>query len=715
MFDMLLRYSITTAFLFYIFISMSSQKILTLEDVTPGSEAQKKFVPQDFDFLQWEADSLILVHDSAIWSMRPKTQKQTLLCSLNLLNKSLQELNLPEQRKFPKFYFTTQKNELLFMLKEQVVYYNYKSNCISKWFKWKSSRKNADYCAFNDCFALTDQNDLWLVSHDKKLRINSHSAKNVLYGQSVHRDEFGIHKGTFWSSKGNFLAFYRMDERMVANYELIDYSKKHPKSTIIKYPAAGESSHHVTVGIYSIETGKTIYLNTGEPLDRFFTNLVWRPDEKEILVAELNRAQDTCALKAYSVKTGLSRSLFRETAATYVEPENPPFFIDSTRFVWQSERTGHNHLYLYNTQGVLVKALTEGNWDVLSVEGYCKQTNELIITSNQSSVLERNAYALQIEPKRIRPLFIEGAQHQIKVSANGNYLVDSYQSIKIPRKIDLVSIADDKRANLLHAASPYENYAMPEVKYGSLKSADGMSDLYYRLTLPLGFDSSKQYPCIVHVYGGPHVQMVQNTWLGGSKGWELYMAQQGFVMFTLDNRGSANRGQAFEEAVFKNIGKAPMQDQLMGVEYLKSLPFVDGSRMGVYGWSFGGFMSTQLMCKAPQVFKAGVAGGAVIDWRLYEVMYGERYMQTPQKNADAYAENDLTQFARNLQGEFMLIHCELDPVVRIINAEKFLDAAKSAGKKLEFVRYQKHEHNVLGKERVGLFETVSDFFIKNLK
>lgn len=705
--------------LFFIFIliciPMKAQKKFSLDDITPGAEAQKKFVPKDFDLLQWETDSLILEHDSAIWSMRPKTQKQRFLCTLNQLNKSLQELNLPEQSKFPKFYFTTQKNELLFMLKEQVVYYNYKSNCISRWFKWKSSWENADYCAFNDCFALTYQNDLWLVSHDKRLRINSHSEKNVLYGQAVHRDEFGIHKGTFWSPKGKFLAFYRMDERMVSDYELVDYSKKRPLSKQIKYPAAGESSHEVSIGIYSIKTGKTQYLQTGEPLDRFFTNLVWSLDEKELYVSELNRAQNICTLRAYDIKTGIGRELFTERASSYVEPENAPFFIDSKQFVWQSERTGHNHLYLYNTNGELLKPLTSGNWDVLELAGYNATTAQLIICSTQASVLEKNPYALHIETGALRPLFTTGGQHMLKLSASGQFLIDSHQSIQIPRKIDLLSISDEKRVNLLQAPNPYAEFTMPQFKYGVIKAADGSTDLHYRITLPLDFDSAKQYPCIVHVYGGPHVQMVQNTWLGGSKGWELYMAQQGFVMFTLDNRGSMNRGQAFEEAVFKNIGRAPFEDQLKGVEFLKSLPYVDSSRMGVYGWSFGGFMSTQLMCKAPHVFKAGVAGGAVIDWRLYEVMYGERYMQTPVLNPEGYAENDLTQYAHKLEGQFMMIHCELDPVVGILNAQKFLDAAKNADKKVQFVRYQKHEHNVLGKERVGLFFTISNFFMKNLQ
>lgn len=696
------------------YLPMKAQKKFSLEDVTPGGLSQKNFVPQDFQQLLWQGDTLLYVKDSVLYRLRPATQKQTVLFTLESLNKALKQADVVEQKQIPQIMECHASNELILNLKHHLVYYDIKNNLITKSFRWYPYWQNADYNNAKDCFAVTNGSDLWLVSSENKKKINKKSEENIVYGQAVHRNEFGIVKGTFWSPKGNYLAFYRMDESMVSDYELLDHSKNPPKSKQIKYPAAGEKSHHVTIGILSVKTGKTTYLNTGSPEDRFFTNLAWTPDEKELYVAELNRAQDSCSLVAYSVKTGQGRTLFTETSTSYVEPESPPFFINSTQFIWQSERSGHNHLYLYNTNGDLIKPLTEGVWDVLQLNGYNAKTSELIISTTKASVLERNISALSVESLEMRNLSAVGGQHTIKLSESATYFTDNYQAITTPRKIDIVNVADGKLVNLLSASNPYEGYDMPQVKYGIIKATDGVTDLHYRLTLPQPFDSTKQYPSIVHVYGGPHVQFVQNTWLGGGRGWELYMAQQGFVMFTLDSRGSANRGQAFEETIFKNIGKVPFEDQMQGVAFLKSLSYVDASRMGVYGWSFGGFMSTQLKCKAPDVFKVGVAGGSVIDWRLYEVMYGERYMQTPQKNPEGYAENDLTQYVKNLQGKFMMIHCELDPVVRIINTQRFIEAAKAAGKDVDFVCYQKHEHNVLGKERVGLFETISKYFIENL-
>lgn len=693
---------------------MNAQKKLTLDDVTPGGVGYKKYIPKNLEQLQWWGDTLVFVCDSAIIYMRPATQKEKVLCTLDQLNTALEEAHIKPRKKIPTFFMPEKKSEVCFQLPEAIVFYDAKTNKITKKIKWKKNWKNTDYCMQNGYFAVTFENNLWITSADEKIKINDKSEKNVLYGQAVHRNEFGITKGTFWSPKGNYLAFYRMDESMVADYTLIDNSKSPAKKKKIKYPAAGENSHHVTIGIYSLKKNEVIYLNTGEPYDRFFTNLSWSPDEKELLVAELNRSQDTCVVMSYNVRTGDGATIFTEIANTYVEPEHTPFFIDSLRFIWQSERTGHNHLYLYNIADKSCSALTKGDWDVLAINGYNNETRTLIFSSTEASPLEKNLYALEIETGLHQKLSLEGGQHNGLVSESAQFVVDDFSSINIPRKINIVDVLAKKEVNILNSPNLYEAFKLPEVKFGTITSADKKTDLHYRLTLPVNFDANKKYPVVVYVYGGPHVQLIQNTWLGGSKGWELYMAQQGFVCFTIDGRGSANRGQAFEEAVFKNIGKAPLEDQLQGVNFLKSLPYIDSTRMGVYGWSFGGFMSTQLMTKTPDIFKVGIAGGSVIDWRLYEVMYGERYMQTPQINPQGYAENDLTNQAKNLKGKFMMIHCEFDPVVRIINTEQFLEAAKKADKKVKFIRIQKHEHNVLGKDRVGLFEKITLFFVENL-
>ncbi|MBN2786947.1 MAG: DPP IV N-terminal domain-containing protein [Paludibacteraceae bacterium] len=693
---------------------MIAQKKLTLDDVTPGGTGYKKQQPKTLEQLQWCGDTLLFVRDSCCIEWCATTQKETLICSLSDLNEALSAVSIKPQKNIPPFFCSDKNLTLCFCLPKQLVFYNCTSKKIQQLIKLKKDWRNKDFCSQTGNIAFTTGNGLLVISGKEVLKITNKREKNSTYGQAVHRNEFGITKGTFWSPQGNYLAFYRKNESLVADYILTDNSKKPPSSKNIKYPAVGEKSEQVTIGIYSIKTGKTIYLKTGEPLDRYFTNLCWTPTEKELIVAELNRNQNSCTLKAYDIQTGKGRMLFTESSNTYVEPEKTPLFINNNNFIWQSERSGHNHLYRYNLTDSTCQTLTSGNWDVLELNGYNKEKGFLIFSATKNSALEKNVYRLDLASGKIEELSATGGQHEVLVSETANYIVDNFSSLTIPRSINLINIHSKATTNLLLATNAYAGYTLPEIKLGTIKCADKKNDLYYRLTLPVDFDENKKYPVIVYVYGGPHVQLVQNTWLGGSKGWELFMGQEGFICFSVDGRGSANRGQAFEEAIYGNIGKAPLEDQLQGIAFLKKLPYVDSTRMGVYGWSFGGFMSTQLMTKTPELFKVGVAGGAVIDWRLYEVMYGERYMQTPQLNAKGYEENDLTNYAKNLQGHFLMIHCELDPVVRIINTERFLDAAKAAGKKVEFIRYQKHEHNVQGKERVDLFEKITAFFVDNL-
>ncbi len=695
---------------------MDRKAKFTPEDVTMGGKSNRKFVPENLEQLQFVGEKAVFVRNKNMVSFDFLSKKEKIICTLDNINKALRTLGIKPLKKFPSFHFhSKQKDTIVFYLPRLIVFYDKKKKIISNKIIWRKLQQNCDYCVSNGYFAFTEKNNLFVISEREKRRINPHTEKDIIYGQAAFRNEFGTTKGTFWSPEGNYLAFYCTDESEVSDYTLIDNSKKPPRKTIIKYPSAGEQSQKVSIGIYSIKTKKTVYWQPAISADSYLTNITFSPDEKEIYAVELNRAQNQFWVKAFDLDKQTVRVLFTETSDTYIEPENPPFFINNNQFIWQSKRTGHNHLYLYDKQGKLTDTLTEGRFEILGIIGFNAKTKDLFFYSNENSPLEKTVFSINIHTKEKKQISVESGQHQACLSAKGNFLIDHFSSISIPRKINLIDVNNGKSVNLLTAKNPYNNYQLPKIRYDSLVAADGKTRLYYRLTLPVEFDISKKYPVVITVYGGPHVQMVQNTWLGGGRGWELYWAQQGFVCFTLDGRGSANRGHDFESALYKNIGKAPLDDQLCGVQFLHSLPFVDNARMGVYGWSFGGFMATQLMLKAPTVFKAGVAGGSVIDLRLYEVMYGERYMQTPEQNPQGYTENDLTQVTENLQGDFLMIHCELDPVVRIINTERFIEAAKKAGKSIEFIHIRKHGHNVTGEERVSLFGQITDFFEKKLK
>ena len=370
---------------------------------------------------------------------------------------------------------------------------------------------------------------------------------------------------------------------------------------------------------------------------------------------------------------------------------------------------------MYNADGKFVKQLTSGKFEVKEICGFNSATKEVFYVSNEISPLKQNAFALNVNTLKKRPLGDAEGIHTVALSESGKFITDKYNSAKVPFKADIINTATGKQRNIFTAAEPMKDYEMPEIKVGTIKAADGVTDLYYRIVLPVGFDESKKYPAVVYVYGGPHAHLVDDSRFYGARGWDLYMASKGYIVFSVDNRGSENRGLEFENCTFRNLGVEEMKDQLKGVDYLKSLPYVDANRLGVHGWSFGGFMTTSLMTTYPDVFKVGVAGGPVIDWKYYEVMYGERYMDTPEANPEGYKNTSLLNKAANLKGRLLLIYGGNDPTCVPQHTLSFIRACIDNGTHPDLFVYPGQEHNMRGLDRVHLHEHITRYFDDFLK
>lgn len=548
-------------------------------------------------------------------------------------------------------------------------------------------------------------------------RVTDDGNRQRVYGEAVHRNEFGINSGIFLSPDKSRFAFYRMDQSMVTDYPQVNTFERVATLEPDAYPMAGMKSHKVTVGVYDIASGKTVWLDLGDVTDRYFTNICWAPDGKTVYLFEVNRDQTDTSLDVYDATTGKKlRTLYTEHSDKYVEPQHPVAFLpwDAGKFILWSERDGYNHLYLYNTDGKLLRQLTQGKYVDQEIIGFCPKTKSVIIRSNELHPLQSNIFALSMNGKRT--LLDNGkGVHRGILSDDGTQLVDVYSTPDIPRSYDIINTVKKTRKEYFTAPDPWDGYAVPTYKSGSIKAADGVTDLYYRLVLPPDFDETKKYPTVVYVYGGPHAHNVDASWHWASRSWETYMAQKGYVLFILDNRGSENRGRDFEQATFRNLGQEEMKDQMKGVEFLKSLPYVDMDRLGVHGWSFGGFMTTSLMTTYPDVFKVGVAGGPVIDWKWYEVMYGERYMDTPESNPEGYARTSLLAKAKNLKGKLQIIIGMNDPTVVPQHALQFLDACIKAGTQPDFFVYPGEGHNMMGHSSVHLHERITQYFEDYLK
>lgn len=549
----------------------------------------------------------------------------------------------------------------------------------------------------------------------KEEYLTSDGKYGLEYGIAVHRNEFGINKGLFWSPNGKRLAYYQMNEGPVTDYPIYELDKNPAGSRLIKYPMAGSESHIVKIWVKDFVKNRVVELNTGNK-DQYLTNISWHPGEEKVYVAVLNREQNEMNLNEYDAITGTYiKTLFTETHPKYVEPEHPMVFCKNnpSQFIWMSERDGFNQLYLYSTNGRMLKQLTLGKFDVTQFLGFNTDGRIAYYMAASEDGMNRYCYSVDLKSGKSTRLTKEEGVHQVMMNDEGSMFLDVFSSATTPRKTMLMTVEGEEKALLLGAPNPLFDYKKCEMRLGKIKAADGVTDLNYRMFLPPSFTENGKYPVLVYLYGGPHAQMITNSWLGGADMWLYYMAQQGYIVFTLDNRGSANRGLNFENATFRNLGVQERADQLKGVDYLKSLSYVDQSRLGIFGWSFGGFMSTGMMTKT-DVFKAGVAGGPVIDWGMYEIMYTERYMDTPKENPEGYAESNLLNSVQGLKGKLLLIHGTDDNVVLWQHSLKYLKKAVDEGVQVDYFVYPGHLHNVTGKDRVHLMQKVTDYFKQNL-
>ena len=542
----------------------------------------------------------------------------------------------------------------------------------------------------------------------------------ITYGEYVSRNEFGIDGGTFWAPNNRKVAFYRKDESKVTSFPLLDITTRTGSLKEIKYPMAGMDSENVQLGIFDVVTGETVYAAVDDfGYDRYLTNITWSPDGDMIYIQVLDRSQKHLKLNAYSAQTGdFIKTILTEDNEKYVEPFDPLYFIkDQNFFIYRTaNRDGYRNLYLCDNDGN-IRRLTSVDADVKYVGN---DGRYVYYTSAEVSPIENHLFRIELKnlkkgvakasfgkPQRLT--FAEG-WHEIQLSPDCRHFIDSYSSLCTPRVVNLCASDGKILNNLLTADDPTLDYAYTEISLGTVKSADGQYDNYYRLIKPKDFDPSKKYPVIVYVYGGPHSQMVQNTYLAQLRRWEMYMAQRGYLVYVQDNRGTENRGIAFEQAIHGQCGQAEMADQIEGVKMLMDLPYVDKERIGVHGWSYGGFMTISLITNYPDIFKVAVAGGPVIDWKWYEVMYGERYMDNPAVNPEGYEKTSLINKAKDLKGKLLICQGAIDPVVVWEHSLSFIRECIKNNVQVDYFPYPCAEHNVMGKDRVHLHDKISMYF-----
>jgi len=700
--------------------------------IPANSQEKKFFTPEDASYnnravyaqrpnqLKWvgNTDILMKVKDNEIVTMNPNSKKETTFLTLDELNAYTLGEGVNELKRIPQLTWLNDFQAYFYALGDNGITLNkmdIKKKTINAITSIPQGAENQNVCKPTLNVAYTIDNNLYVAKGDKQIQITD-NPEGVVAGQSVHRNEFAIDGGIFWSPDGKLLAYYSMDERMVTDYPLVDIQERIATAKPIKYPMAGMTSHQVTLHIYNIATGKEIVVKTGEPAEQYLTAITWNPDNKRIYIGILNRGQNHLKFNEYNAITGdFIQTIFEDRDEQFVEPQGPAYFLPDNpdQFIWKAQRDGYYHLYLYTISKGTSRQLTKGKFVITDFNGFLKNGKSICYRSTEVSPLERHCYVMDLKSGDVTQITKEHGTHDVVPSADGKYFLDFYNSTDVPYNVDVMDAKGKFVSRLHEAENPLKDYYIGKTELGTLKAEDGQT-LYTRLIKPYNFDASKKYPVIVYVYGGPHAQLITDTWTAGAGIYLNYLAQEGFLVFTLDNRGSADRGEAFEQCIHRQCGQLEMRDQMKGIEWLKTLPYVDAERIGSDGWSYGGFMSTSLKINHPEVFKVSVAGGPVLDWKYYEIMYGERYMDTPEENPEGYELTSLENKTDKLEGKLLMIHCTTDPVVMWQHSLVFVENCIHNGKQLDYFVYPGHDHNVAGPDRAHLITKITQYFKDNL-
>lgn len=711
-----------TRTIFIILISIALDLNIAAQDkvFTASDYLNRELSPKSITGLSWRAgqDAFTWIENNCLIQKTVKNHvKADTIMKLESLNSKMKELKQTELRQFPSISWTG-RDSFYFRDQNMIFLYDLSASKLTKVNEFDASGENVTISDRSFNVAWTVENNLFVALNGETIQVDGEENKDIVYGQVPSRNEFGINAGIYWSPDGRKIAYYRIDQSEVTDYPIVDISSRIAESSLIKYPMAGMKSEKLKLGVFDPQQNETVYLQTEGPENQYITSVTWDPSCRFIYAGILNRDQNHLVMNKYDAVTGkLVKTLFEESNDRYVEPLHELYFFpgDDSKFIWQSRRDGWNHLYQYDTDGNFLKQITKGNWEVLSLVGSDPQGSSVFYESTLESPVEKHLYRTEIKTGKTERITSGEGVHNIFAPESMNFFLDVFSGLQLARAYYLIDNKGTKISTLLEDPDPYKGYLTGEMSIFTIKADDGITDLWCRLIRPVNFNPSLKYPVFVYVYGGPHSQMITKSWTGGAGFFLNYMAQQGYVVFTLDNRGSSNRGFEFESIIHRQLGETEMADQMAGIRYLKTLGYVDADRMGVNGWSYGGFMTINLMLRNPGVFKTACAGGPVIDWLWYEVMYGERYMDTPMKNPEGYEKSSLINHVGNLDGKLLIIHGTSDPTVVWQNSLAFIDECIKQGKQVDYFVYPGAGHNMTGRARVHLFEKIAGYFNDYLK
>jgi len=700
---------------------LSVETIVRSMDFTNQLPDEVNWLPQSdrFSFIQHDS----ITGDSVLWVENAATlQKSKLLALSDALYVTPHMDSI--QLSLSNYTWLPDESGIVFRSYGDLWYYNLvekqMTRLTSTWEKESqvTISPNSEYVGF------VRENDLYVIrlKNGKEYRITTTGNPELLNGKLdwVYQEELvgrGFYRAYWWSPNSKYLAYLQFDETPVPKYPLVDWIPYHPDLELMHYPKAGDSNPIVKLGVAKVQNKPaTIWMDTGENTDIYIPRVYWVPGERQLAFMRLDRPQEHLDLMMANTRNGNSEVVLQEKDPHWINITGDVQFLKTrNQFIWESERSGYRHLYLYNTDGTLQHQLTSGEWMVTDLTGVNEGDGWVYFVATKGDIRQRQLFRVNMDSVRIEKVSNKVGTHDPKLAASGDYYLDWFSDLSIPKQISLhLSNGTEIKNVAVPDTSVLREYKLPKPE---LFTFDGTNDITYEASIlkPLQFDPGEKYPVIVYVYGGPHAQEVRREFGGRRQFFHQMMAQRGYLVFTMDNRGSWGRGHKWESAIDQNLGATELSDQLQGIKYLKALPYVDSTRIGIWGWSYGGYM-TLFALTHTDAFSTGVSVAPVADWRDYDTIYTERYMGLPSENSDGYYRSAPTNFAKDLHGHLLLMHGTSDDNVHLQNSIQMVDKLINAEKPFDFMVYPEKKHGISSDgAQIFLYKKMARHFDEYLK
>ena len=637
---------------------------------------------------------------------------------------------------FENYAFSSDEQYLLLYAETEAIYRHstrgkyYVYNIATKKVTEVNNGKKVMYASFSpkaDKVAFIEDNNLKvqdLATGEVAAITTDGEFNKIINGSSdwVYEEEFAIDKCYFWSPDGARLAYIRFDESGVREFSFDKYGTLYPEGYKYKYPKAGEANSLVSVHVYDVAAKKTVLVDVGKNPDQYIPRIAWTAEATKLLVVRMNRTQNQLDMLIADATSGATNMIYTETSNTYLDIHEGKgnfftFLADKKRFILQSEKDGFNHLYLFDISGKLINQITKGNWDVSDINAIDEKNGIVYYTAYGESPMRNEVYSIKFDGTKNTKLTTQQGRYDAKFTPNNKYIFLQYSSNFTP-PVFTINDNKGKQLQVLEDNASLKNkmgeYNLSPKEFFTFKIESG-EELNGWMIKPANFDPAKKYPVLMYVYGGPGSQTVTDEFNSGWFFWHQMMAQKGYIIVSIDNRGTGARGVAFKNSTYLNLGQKETEDQITGAQYLATLPYVDAKRIGIHGWSFGGYMSSLCITKGADYFKAAVAVAPVTNWKYYDSIYTERFLDTPQNNKKGYEDNSPINFVNKLKGKYLLIHGMADDNVHFQNSVEMVDALNKANKQYEFYMYPGKNHGIYGgNTRLHLYTKLTNFILENL-